>query len=295
MRRYVLVALLVLVAIMPLGCSRDEWTMTAPGLSEQEQMTLGFSATCAVAEDGWPVYISGPVVPGYEQDRNIRMPFATYADGHVEGDYLWWSWGNEKGIPVWFWAKNPADSRYYRMVDISVGGTRIQGSAGSNEWETCRSFSVYLENGAIAVSPDGPDSLISAQIWYTGTGLPDGRNWPADPTQPVEWLGTWTGFRDRAHAMEFVSGRWTTENEKVMVKKASKGYLRLQKLTGEELRAGVYFGPEDNFEQATLLKCIHDLGNGYCAFEYAITGSGEFKNPRDGDERLYGIHIGGNP
>lgn len=294
MRGIMLTALLVLVALMPLGCSRDSWEITSPGLSEPEQTTLSFSATCNQAQDGWPVYISGYVVPGYTDNPHIRVPFSTYENGHVEGNYLWWSWGNEKKVPVWLWVKSP-DDVYYRMLDIQVGGTTIYGSAGSNEWETTRSFSVFLENGEIRTSSDGPDSLIAAQIWYTGTGLPD-RNWPADPDQPVEWLGTWTGFQDKPHPMDFVEGRWTTNDEDIRVKKGTHGYLRLQKqFNGDELRAGVYFGPKGNFEAAKLMKCMFDFGGGYVVFEYSIAGSGEFENPRDRDERMYGVNIGGNP
>ncbi|MDD5342709.1 MAG: hypothetical protein PHI73_05260 [Patescibacteria group bacterium] len=270
------------------GCSRDSWDFAAPGLSDQETVSLTLNATAPMgAQDGWPVYITGDVVSSANPDT-LHL-FGTFSEGHVTGTYSRSVWGTER-FTVGFWYMDGED-RMNRLLDVAVNDQQLLSSRGT-EWSILREFQLYVENGQVMVNPGVVDSIMGAQVWYTGTAFNDPNlDWPANPDRPVYWWGTWTTFQYTTHPMQFADSTWTTT---MRVRKNSLALIRLQKTNGDELRSGVFVGPVGNFSAATELKNLRDLGGGWFVFEYRVTSDGQVVNLRPGDERRYGIIIGGN-
>ncbi|MDP3964934.1 MAG: hypothetical protein Q8Q20_04770 [bacterium] len=270
------------------ACSRDSWDITFPeeGTNHAE---FSFSLNANAAGDGDPVYINGSVVPGYADDPTVLVPFGTFESGSVNGTFSRNVWGNETFTAV-FWRKELATGRYFRLTDIEVNGMPLLAVAAT-EWDIHRMFQLYVEDGEVMVDRMASvDSLMTAHIWYTGDTLTDDLNDPADPDEPVYWLGTWTTFRYPRHATTWSNGRWTTD---FTVAKEAMLLLRLEAEDGDELRSGVFVG-SGSFNDALEAKCMRDLGGGYYAFEIGVDGDGDFYNPRTADERYFGIEIGGN-
>lgn len=288
MRKYAIPIMMLLLVALAVGCSRDSWDITSPGLTEQAPMSFALSAQAPVnMEDGWPVYIAGNIVPG-----DSLVQFGSIQNGQISGTWTRSVWGNEN-FTVGFWTRDPATNQRHRMLNIRVNNVLLTDSHVIDYWECYRDVQLYVNNGAVNVHAGAPDSIMTCQFWYTGTTFADQYlNWPANANDMVYWLGTWTTFRWAPHTTNFVDGRRT---DTMMVRKGQVVLLRLQKGDGSELRSGVYVGPVGNFAEATELKNLYDLGDGYYAFVFRVTRAGTFENMRPGDERLYGINIGGNP
>ena len=82
---------------------------------------------------------------------------------------------------------------------------------------------------------------------------------------------------------------WTT---KFYVARGAVTYLRLQLADGTELRSGVYVGLPGDFEHATELMNLVDLGGGWTVFTFMLNQLDAIANLWPEDDRLYGIEIG---
>lgn len=283
-------AIVAVLAILGLasGCARDSWDITNPGNQEENNTEFNITLSSPTAMDGEEVYISGSVVPGYLQNPDSMVLFGTFQDGQVVGTFERQVWGNER-FSVGFWRVD-SDSRYHRMLDISVNGVDLN-ALQATEFEIYREFQLYVEDGQLMIDPmTDIDDLVEVQLWYTGDTLPeDYMNYPADPEVPVYWWGTWTTFRFTTHPTVWSDDTWTTT---FWAAKGATALLRLQLENGNELRSGVFVGPVGEFENATELMNLRDLGGGWNVFEFRVTEDGEVENLRPGDDRLYGIVIG---
>ncbi len=280
-----IMALVLAVSLMmSVGCERDSGRVYAP-IGDGEQINMSFTLDAGgLAMAGNDVYITGSVT-----DFQL-IHFGTYVGGNVNGTYTRSVWGNEH-FNVGFWLEDDY-GRFHRILNVWVNGIQLTETVAT-DFEVYRGFQLYVDDeGQVQVDTDtGEDKVMDLQVWYTGNTLPPGMNDPADPDDPIFWKGTWTTFNGEWpwHSMVWENNMWTAEF------KAARGamaLIRLENMSGEERRSGVFVGSSDDFNNATELINLRELGDNWFVFEFYVEEDGSVVNPRSEDERIYTISIG---